>query len=170
MNYTTKASRAKITREAKSKRTVYSAVICFLYNYSWTEYATVCGHFYNANGDVIFSENPPYLEFQRLVPGSNGHMWADAAQYTFSAKKKPAPTNKPTSILILNLSFPTSNFSFLFCFYLWFWMKICYFVGWNCRNFSYRWTINLFFLSCCAWAQCCILLGMRKCRFPRKRI
>ena len=54
MNFTTKASRAKITREAKSKRTVYSAMICFLYNYLWTEYASVCGHLYNANGDVIF--------------------------------------------------------------------------------------------------------------------
>ena len=90
MNFTTKASRAKITREAKSKRTVYSAVICFLYNYSWAEYASVCGHLYNANGDVIFSENPPYLEFQRLVPGSNGHMWADAAQYILSQEEAGA--------------------------------------------------------------------------------
>ena len=90
MNYTTKASRAKITREAKSKRTVYSAVICCLYNYSWAEYASVCGHLYNANGDVIFSENPPYLEFQRLVPGSNGHMWADAAQYILSQEEAGA--------------------------------------------------------------------------------
>ena len=90
MNYTTKASRAKITREAKSKRTVYSAVICCLYNYLWAEYATVCRHLYNANGDVIFSENPPYLEFQRLVPGSNGHMWADAAQYILSQEEAGA--------------------------------------------------------------------------------
>lgn len=90
MNFTTKPSRAKITREAKSKRTVYSAVISCLYNYLWTEYVTVCDHLYNANGDVIFSENPPYLEFQRLVPGSNGHMWADAAQYILSQEEAGA--------------------------------------------------------------------------------
>ena len=65
-------------------------MICCLYNYLWAEYATVCGHLYNANGDVIFSENPPYLEFQRLVLGSNGHMWADAAQYILSQEEAGA--------------------------------------------------------------------------------
>ena len=66
MNFTTKASRAKITREAKSKRTVYSAMICFLYNYLWAEYASVCGHLYNANGDVIFSEKSSLFRISAL--------------------------------------------------------------------------------------------------------
>ncbi|MGM9868767.1 MAG: surface-adhesin E family protein [Sodaliphilus sp.] len=87
MDFTTKAARAKVTREAKSRRTIYSIAICYMYNFSFTEYANVSGHYYNANGEEIGSENYPYLEFQRLVPGSNGQMWADAAQYLLSQEE-----------------------------------------------------------------------------------
>ena len=85
--YTTKAARAKITKDYSLKRTVFSKVCCNKYKQSWDEMAIKAAVFYSASGTVIESVNSPYLEYNMVIPDTLGQLWAEAAKMIWEAQQ-----------------------------------------------------------------------------------
>ena len=85
--YTTKAARAKVTKDCSLKRTAYFNVCCNKYKQSWDEMAIKATVFYSANGTVIKSVNSPYLEYNMVIPDTLGQLWAKAAKMIWEAQQ-----------------------------------------------------------------------------------